>query len=96
MAPLLLDKYKALGAAGSISTPRAAEPFRELHRCSQENNFLKICFFEECSPLTTYPVEGRTVDTSSEIHSDVMQVYRVSWRNAKIVSLEFLGPKKEL
>jgi hypothetical protein len=51
---------------------------------------------ETNGPVTTYTVEGRTVDTSSEIHSDVMQVYRVSWRNAKIVSLEFLGPKKEL
>lgn len=45
-------------------------------------------------PVITYTVEGRTVDTSSEIPSDVVQVYRVSWHNANIVSLEFLGPKK--
>jgi hypothetical protein len=45
-------------------------------------------------PVVTYTVEGRTVGTSSEIPSDVVQVYRVSWRNSKVVSLEFLGPKK--
>jgi hypothetical protein len=49
---------------------------------------------ETNGPVITYTVEGRTVDTSSEIPSDVVQVYRVSWRDAKIVSLEFLGPKK--
>jgi hypothetical protein len=49
---------------------------------------------ETNGPVTIYTVEGRTVGTSSEISSDVIQVYRVSWRNAKIVSLEFLGPKK--
>jgi hypothetical protein len=51
---------------------------------------------ETNGPVTTYTVEGRTVGTSSEIPSDTVQVYRVSWRNAKIVSLEFLGPKKKL
>ena len=51
---------------------------------------------ETNGPVTTYTVEGRTVGTSSEIPSDVVQVYRVSWRNAKIVSLEFMGPKKAL
>ena len=49
---------------------------------------------ETNGPVTTYTVEGRTVGISSEIPSDVVQVYRVSWRKAKIVSLEFLGPKK--
>ncbi|MFO7707336.1 MAG: hypothetical protein R6V84_04120 [Desulfobacterales bacterium] len=48
---------------------------------------------ETKGPVVTYTVEGRTVGTSSEIPSDVVQVYRVSWRNAKVVSLEFLGPK---
>ncbi|NLI82854.1 MAG: hypothetical protein GX443_14355 [Deltaproteobacteria bacterium] len=48
---------------------------------------------ERKGPLTIYTVEGRTVGTSSEIPSDVVQRYRVSWRNAKVVSLEFLGPK---
>jgi hypothetical protein len=47
-------------------------------------------------PVTTYTVEGRAVGTSSEMPSDVVQVYRVSWKNAKIISLEFLGPKKAL
>lgn len=51
---------------------------------------------ETNGPVTTYTVEGRTVGTSSEIPSDVVQVYRVSWRNAKIISIEFLGPKKAL
>jgi hypothetical protein len=51
---------------------------------------------ETNGPVTTYTVEGRTVGTSSEIPSDVVQVYRVSWRNAKIVSLEFLGSKRTL
>ncbi len=49
---------------------------------------------ETKGPVITYTVEGRTVGTSSEIPSDVVQVYRVSWRNAKVVSLEFMGPKK--
>jgi len=44
-------------------------------------------------PVITYTVEGRTVSTSSEIPTDVVQVYRVSWKNARVVSLEFLGPK---
>jgi hypothetical protein len=51
---------------------------------------------ETKGPVVTYTVEGRTVGTSSEIPSDVVQVYRVSWRNAKVVSLEFMGPKKAL
>lgn len=49
---------------------------------------------ETKGPVITYTVEGRTVGTSSEIPSDVVQVYRVSWRNAKVVSLEFMGSKK--
>jgi hypothetical protein len=49
---------------------------------------------EKRGPVITYTVEGRTVGTSSEIPSDVLQVYRVRWKNARMVSLEFLGPKK--
>jgi hypothetical protein len=49
---------------------------------------------ETKGPVITYTVEGRTVGTSSEIPSDVVQVYRVGWRNGKVVSLEFMGPKK--
>ncbi len=32
--------------------------------------------------------------TSSEIPSDVIQVYRVGWVGDRVVSLEFLGPRK--
>ncbi len=46
--------------------------------------------------MITYTVEGRTVATSSEIPSDVVQVYRVSWKDGRVVSLEFLGPKKAM
>ena len=51
---------------------------------------------ERQGPVITYTVEGRTIGTSSEIPSDEVQVYRVSWQNAKIVSLEFLRPKKAI
>ncbi len=50
---------------------------------------------EKKGQVVTYTVEGRTVGTSSEIPSDVIQIYRVSWKNSKIISLEFLGPKKD-
>jgi hypothetical protein len=49
---------------------------------------------EKKGPVVSYTVEGRTVGTSSEVPSDEIQVYRVGWKNARIVSLEFLGPKK--
>lgn len=49
---------------------------------------------ETKGPVITYTVEGRTVGTSGEIPSDVVQLYRVSWKDARVVSLEFLGPKK--
>ena len=51
---------------------------------------------EKRGPVITYTVEGRTVGTSSEIPSDVLQVYQVRWKNARMVSLEFLGPKKAM
>jgi hypothetical protein len=51
---------------------------------------------EKKGPVITYTVEGRTVATSSEIPSDVVQVYRVSWKDGRVVSLEFLGPKKAM
>jgi len=44
--------------------------------------------------ITTYTMEGMTAGTSSEIPSDVLQVYKVSWENGKIISIEFKGPKK--
>jgi hypothetical protein len=49
---------------------------------------------EKKGPLITYTVEGRTIGTSSEIPSDVVQVYRVSWKDGRVAGLEFLGPKK--
>jgi hypothetical protein len=51
---------------------------------------------EKKGPVSTYTVEGRTVGTSSEIPSDVIQVYRVSWKDARVVSLEFLGDRKAM
>jgi hypothetical protein len=47
-------------------------------------------------PVITYTVESRTVATSSEIPSDVVQVYRVSWKDCRVVSLKFLGPKRTM
>jgi len=41
-----------------------------------------------------YTVEGVTVGTSSEIPSDIVQVYEVCWQNGRIVSYKVLGPKK--
>jgi hypothetical protein len=49
---------------------------------------------EQKGPIVVYTVEGRTVGTSSEIPADVDQVYRVGWMGERIVSLEFLGPKR--
>ena len=49
---------------------------------------------EKEGPITTYTVEGITVGTSSEIPSNIVQVYKVSWEEGKIISIEFKGPKK--
>jgi hypothetical protein len=49
---------------------------------------------EKEGAVITYTVEGVTVGTSSEIPSDVLQVYKVGWKNGKIISIEFKGPKK--
>ncbi|OPY08577.1 MAG: hypothetical protein A4E68_01165 [Syntrophaceae bacterium PtaB.Bin095] len=49
---------------------------------------------EKKGPVITYTVEGRTVETSSEIPPDTVQRYTVSWKNGRIVALNFLGPKK--
>ena len=49
---------------------------------------------EKEGPVTTYTVEGITVGTSSEIPSDVVQVYKVGWEKGKIISIEFKGLKK--
>ncbi|MEE4113317.1 MAG: hypothetical protein V2I40_10920, partial [Desulfobacteraceae bacterium] len=49
---------------------------------------------EKEGPVTTYTVEGITVGTSSEIPSDVVQVYKVGWEKGKIISIEFNGLKK--
>jgi len=51
---------------------------------------------EKRGPVITYTVEGRTVGTSTEIPSDVVQVYRVSWKDGRVVSLKFLGPKRTM
>ena len=49
---------------------------------------------EKEGSVMTYTVEGMTVGTSSEIPSDVVQVYKVGWEKGKIISIEFKGQKK--
>ncbi|MEN6321128.1 MAG: hypothetical protein ABFD82_20605 [Syntrophaceae bacterium] len=49
---------------------------------------------EKRGPMITYTVEGQTIDTSSEIPADTVQRYRVSWKNGRMVAIDFLGPKK--
>ena len=48
---------------------------------------------EQEGSVICYTVEGKTVGTSSEIPSDVVQVYKVGWEKGKIVSIEFKGRK---
>ena len=48
---------------------------------------------EKEGSVTTYTVEGITVGTSSEIPADVVQVYKVGWKNGKIIAIEFKGPQ---
>ena len=50
---------------------------------------------EKKGAVTTYTVEGITVGTSSEIPSDVVQVYKVGWEKGKIISIEFKGQKNK-
>ncbi len=50
---------------------------------------------EKKGQVITYIVEGRTIDTSSEFPADTLQTYRVSWKNNRMVSVVFLGPKKQ-
>lgn len=47
---------------------------------------------EKDGPVITYTVRGRTVETSSEIPADTVQMYKVGWKSGRVVSLEFLGP----
>ena len=49
---------------------------------------------EQEGSVICYTVEGTTVGTSSEIPSDVVQVYKVGWEKGKIISIEFKGQKK--
>jgi hypothetical protein len=49
---------------------------------------------EKDGSVTTYTVEGVTVGTSSEMPSDIVQVYKVGWEKKKIISIEFKGEKK--
>ncbi len=48
---------------------------------------------EEEGSSVCYTVEGVSVETSSEIPSDVVQVYKACWENGRVVSLEFFGAK---
>jgi hypothetical protein len=51
---------------------------------------------EQKGSAVCYTVEGITVGTASEIPSDIVQVYKACWRDGRIVSLEFYGPKRFL
>jgi hypothetical protein len=46
--------------------------------------------------MTCYTVEGTVVETAHEIPSDITQTYKVCWKNGKVISLEFYGPKKRI
>ena len=48
---------------------------------------------ETAGSAVCYTVEGALVETSSEIPSDTIQVYKACWENGRITSLEFFGPK---
>ena len=50
---------------------------------------------EKEGPVICYTVEGTTIGTSSEIPSDVTQVYKVWWDKGRIIALKFLGPKEK-
>jgi hypothetical protein len=49
---------------------------------------------EKKGSTITYIVEGQTIDTSSEIPADTVQKYRVSWKNGRMIAIDFLGSKK--
>jgi hypothetical protein len=49
---------------------------------------------EKKGPMIIYTVEGQTINTSSELPADTVQTYRVSWKNGRLVAVDFLGPKK--
>lgn len=51
---------------------------------------------ETDGPRVCYTVEGRTIGTTDEIPSDVIQVYRACWEQKRVVSLKFLGPKGKI
>ncbi len=51
---------------------------------------------EQKGTVICYTVEGTTVGTSSEIPSDVTQVYKACWDHGRIISLEFFGPKSSI
>ena len=51
---------------------------------------------EQKGSVICYTVEGTTVGTSSEIPSDVTQVYKACWDHGRIISLEFFGPKSRI
>jgi NACalpha-BTF3-like transcription factor len=50
-----------------------------------------VTMVEQDGASTFYTVQGRTVETSSEIPADTLQSYRVGWKGGRIVTLEFLG-----
>ncbi len=50
---------------------------------------------EKEGSVICYTVEGTTIGTSSEISSDVTQVYKLWWDKGKVIALKFLGPKNQ-
>ena len=50
---------------------------------------------EKKGAVVTYTVEGRTIESSSEMPGETHQVYRVSWKHGRVIGLEFLGPGDE-
>ncbi len=54
----------------------------------------RVIASEKAGDITYYWEEGRLVESSYEIPSDIIQIIKVGWKNKKIVYLEFLGPMK--
>lgn len=46
--------------------------------------------------VTCYTVEGTTVETAHELPANITQTYKVCWRNKRVISLEFYGPKTRI
>ena len=54
----------------------------------------RIIATEKVGDTIYYWEEGRLLETSYEIPSDIIQIVKVGWKDKKIVYFEFLGPMK--